>query len=616
MQTNHQSIDCSVGRMEQVAYRFRRSLRSSLPPLTTGIAYYLAAMFALFLTQGSVGIATLWPGSGILLAALMMAPLRQAPWHILAATIASVVANVGAGNAGWVAIAFTAANMIESALGAWLLSRGGSARICFTDPGDLRRFSVIAASTAALGATIATLAGPAPSGYFWFSWFATDLLGILVVAPLLLIVRQTLRYRRSRQHGTAPGMQEHCAVFALVAVVAGATFAQTSYPLLFVPMLAVLFAAFRIGPLGAAGGVLIVAVISSVALSLGSGPPALVHAGALVRSIFLQLYLVALFAGALPVAALLATRAKLQARLAEKMRLLQLAESAANVGHWRLDTGTGTVTWSAQVFRIHGIDGDVPPALDAAINAYHPEDRALVSERIEAAIAGRRGFVFTARIVRPGGEIRHVLSRGEIDGRDDDDPPGLFGIIQDITAQVAHETALEAARVRAEEAAAHATIMAETDQLTGIANRRRTALVLDEAVRDAVQQDRRVSVAMFDVDHFKRINDQFGHHGGDRVLQRVAVDAGGQLRATDTLGRFGGEEFVIILPDAGADAAMAVGERVRRAVEAGGRDPCVTISIGVAELAPGEDAEGLLRRADAALYVAKREGRNALRLAA
>ncbi|KAK0349119.1 hypothetical protein LTR94_034454, partial [Friedmanniomyces endolithicus] len=112
-------------------------------------------------------------------------------------------------------------------------------------------------------------------------------------------------------------------------------------------------------------------------------------------------------------------------RLAEKMRLLQLAESAANVGHWRLDTGTGTISWSAQVFRIHGIDGDVPPALDAAIDAYHPEDRALVSERIGAAIERRHGFVFTARIVRPDGEIRHVLSRGEIDVRDDDDPPAL-----------------------------------------------------------------------------------------------------------------------------------------------------------------------------------------------
>lgn len=600
--------------MKQVVHRFRAGSRSFAAPIATGIAYYLVALLALSLTRGSAGIATLWPGSGILFAALLMTRRRQAGWHIAAAAIASIAANLGAGNGWGMAAAFTVANMTEASVGAWLLTRSGSTRLCFTDPGDLRRLSLAAAIGAASSATIATLLGPARTGEFWFSWFATVLLGILVVTPLMLIVGQALR--RRQPVGTPRLVGERAAVFLLVAAVASVTFAQHSYPILFVPMLAVLFAAFRIGPAGAAGGVLIVAIVSSVALSAHSGPPALIHAGPLVRSIFLQFYLLALFAAALPVAALLAMRAKLQARLAEKMRLLQLAETAANVGHWRLDTGSGTITWSAQVFRIHGIDGDVPPALDAAIEAYHPEDRALVSERIEAAIAERCGFVFTARIVRPDGEIRHVLSRGEIDGRADDDPPGLFGIIQDITAQVAHETALEAARVRAEEAAAHATIMAETDQLTGIANRRRTALMLDEAVRDAVRQGRRVSVAMFDVDHFKRINDQFGHHGGDRVLQRVAADAGGQLRATDMLGRFGGEEFVIILPDAGADAAMAVGERVRRAVEAGGRDPCVTISIGVAELAPGEDAEGLLRRADAALYVAKREGRNALRLAA
>ncbi|MFV3545505.1 PAS domain-containing protein, partial [Mycobacterium tuberculosis] len=121
--------------------------------------------------------------------------------------------------------------------------------------------------------------------------------------------------------------------------------------------------------------------------------------------------------------------------------------------------------------------------MDAAIEAYHVDDRALVSERLEEAIRDKHGFAFTARIVRPDGEVRHVFSRGEIDGAADDSTPALFGIIQDITAQVAHEAALEEARQRAEDAAAKATIMAETDQLTGIANRRRTTFALEEAVR-------------------------------------------------------------------------------------------------------------------------------------
>lgn len=237
-------------------------------------------------------------------------------------------------------------------------------------------------------------------------------------------------------------------------------------------------------------------------------------------------------------------------------------------------------------------------------------------EQIEEAIRDSHDFAFNARIVRPDGEVRNVFSRGVIDRNVSDGPPGLFGIIQDITVQVAHAAELEEARLRAEEAAAHAIMMAETDQLTGIANRRRTSFALEQAVQTSNDGGQPVAIAMFDIDHFKKINDRYGHQKGDEVLKRVATDAGGELRSADTLGRFGGEEFVIVLPNATASVAMMVAERVRVAIEAGGDDPRVTISIGVAELAPGETCDSLLGRADQALYVAKSEGRNALRLAA
>lgn len=600
--------------MAQTDTRVAPLLRLISPPITTGIAYYLAATISLYLTRGGDGIAALWPSSGILFAALLVASPRRAGWHVAAAAVASILANIGSGNVGFTALGFTAANMTESVLAAWLLRTRARCRVTFTDPSGLTCFCMAALLGTMASASIAAIVAPAPSISFWFSWFATDLLGVLVVTPLLMIVGKA--FQRDQFRGVRTTMPEAAAVLGAVALVAGLTFWQSSYPLLFLPMLAVVFAAFRLGPVGAAGGVLIVAIISSAALSVGSRPPTLVDSGALARSLFLQFYLLALFAAALPIAALLAARQRLADRLASKMRLLELAETAAQVGHWRLDTDTGTVTWSREVFRIHGLDGDVPPALDAAIEAYHVDDRMFVSERLEEAIRGNHGFAFTARIVRPDGEVRHVFSRGEIDGRADDGLIGLFGIIQDITAQVAHEAALEAARVRAEEAAVQAMIMAETDQLTGIANRRRTSFALEQAVSVSRESGKPVSIAMFDIDHFKRINDTYGHQAGDEVLKRVAADAGGELRSADTIGRFGGEEFVIVLPDATASVAMMVAERVRAAIEAGGDNPCVTISIGVAELAIGETCDTLLRRADQALYVAKREGRNVLRLAA
>ena len=111
---------------------------------------------------------------------------------------------------------------------------------------------------------------------------------------------------------------------------------------------------------------------------------------------------------------------------------------------------------------------------------------------------------------------------------------------------------------------------------------------------------------MMDLDHFKRINDTLGHSGGDATLCRFVAVAGDVLRAEDVLCRFGGEEFVALLPHAEAAQAVAAAERLRLAFTATG----ATVSIGVASLRPGEDLEDLLRRADAALYDAKRAGRD------
>ena len=583
-------------------------------PVVTGIGYYLAAIASLHLTRGDAEIATLWPPSGILFAILFAASPRRAPWHLAAATLASLAANLGAGNPVATSFGFTLANMTETAVAVWLLRTRTRCRLSFTSSDGLACFCKTAVIGSTLSASIATAVAAAPTPRFWLSWFATDLLGILIVTPVLLIVGTAVH--RGRLVQTQRRLREMALVFLMVAIVAAITFAQSRYPLLFVPMLAVLLAVLRLGTIGAAGGVLIVAMVSAIAMTIGSGPLALVHAATLTRSLFLQAYLVALFVATLPIAALLAGRERLLARLAEQMRLLQLAESAAQVGHWRLDTATQAITWSQEVFRIHGMAGPTPPALDRAIEAYHPDDRAAVAAHIEHALGACCGFEFVARIVRPDGEVRHVLSKGEIDRIRDDGSFGLFGIIRDITTQVAQDAAMQEARRQAERAARDATILAETDQLTGIANRRRTAVALDQAVLAAQASGQPLSVAMFDIDHFKRINDTFGHQAGDRILVRVAADAAAELRGDDVFGRFGGEDFVIVLPQTIAQTALMIAERVRGAIERGGTDQRVTISIGVAELAGDESAETLLRRADQALYSAKHEGRNTLRLAA
>lgn len=592
----------------------RRAIRRVATPLGTGIAYFVTAFVTLQSIDGTNGLAILWPASGLLLAILSLTSTDRILRHVIAAAVASFSANLLSGSPIAQSGLFTIANIVEPLVALWVLRSHLQSRLSFSEPQGLACFCISGFIGAAASATIASTVAPGALVQFWFSWFSTDLLGILVVAPLLLIGAKTFRSGASRPSRLR--ILEMAALLAMVGVVASLTFVQTGAPIMYIPMLAVLIATTRLGPIGAAGGVLIVAVVSTLSIGIWSDPPMLFDIGPNTRVLYLQFYLLVLFTASLPIAALMASRDQLVDRLAERMRLLELAENAANVGHWRLDTAHNTITWSQEVFNIHGIDGPEPPPLEKAIEAYHPDDRVMVSSLLEDSISKHRGFDFTARIVQPSGTVRHVRSRGEIDREHEDGSVGLFGIIQDISAQVAHETEIKKARDHAKEEARKAKIMADTDQLTGIANRRRITDELDRAVSMARRHGQALSIAIFDIDHFKRINDTYGHQVGDVVLKRVAKTAVKAVRRGDVVGRFGGEEFVIVLPHASAQTALVVTERVRSAIEAGGHNPNVTVSIGIAELAEGETCERLLQRADEALYVAKKEGRNTLRLAA
>ena len=165
-----------------------------------------------------------------------------------------------------------------------------------------------------------------------------------------------------------------------------------------------------------------------------------------------------------------------------------------------------------------------------------------------------------------------------------------------------------------------ATQSALRDPLTDTGNR----IAMDQTLTREIELSRRhlqpLSLLMLDIDHFKQINDTHGHSAGDDVLKAVAASIKNQLRNVDMVFRFGGEEFLILLSNTSREAAALVGERLRNAAQAeeyvaDGRSIELTVSLGCSTLLPGESAESLLRRADNALYVAKREGRNRLAMA-
>lgn len=156
---------------------------------------------------------------------------------------------------------------------------------------------------------------------------------------------------------------------------------------------------------------------------------------------------------------------------------------------------------------------------------------------------------------------------------------------------------------------------AAQDALTGLANRRTAHIRLEAACQRARRQHGHLSVLMLDLDRFKQVNDRWGHANGDRVLVAVAQAVRDELRASDLAVRYGGEEFMALLPDTNAADAMEVAERIRLRIEQlriGLSDAVVaiTLSIGVATLLPEDTAESIVARADKALYAAKDAGRN------
>lgn len=173
------------------------------------------------------------------------------------------------------------------------------------------------------------------------------------------------------------------------------------------------------------------------------------------------------------------------------------------------------------------------------------------------------------------------------------------GLMIDITEQMAEE-----ARLRR---------LSDTDDLTGLANRRRLMTRLDEEIARSHRHGNPLSVMLIDLDHFKRVNDTWGHLQGDQVLAEFAGLCHRMLREEDVIGRLGGEEFAVVLPLTPRVASLPLAERLRSTVaghDFGISAGQVTASIGLAEYRLGESRDTLLDRADRSLYAAKHQGRN------
>jgi len=411
--------------------------------------------------------------------------------------------------------------------------------------------------------------------------------------------------------------------------------------------------------------------------------------------------------------------------------MLTEAQALGHVGAWAWRITARQLWWSDETYRICGFaPGELSPTYEGFFAAVHPDDRAEVERRVQAALDGTQVFEVEHRMIHPSGEVRHVREHGKVKRDLDGTPVGMLGFIQDVTDETILRCALaeseERYRLLAENAwdviwtmeldktisyispaiervrgltPAEAAVqspeemqppesrakgeeyfarlfeaiadgtepptfhgeqeyyrkdgsimlgevdvvpqvdsdgkvlrilgvtrdiserrkyeerlsrLAVTDPLTGVWNRRQGKKLFTADMRDARRHGTDMSLLMLDLDHFKSVNDTYGHHCGDLVLIELCRRLTARLRASDVLVRWGGEEFVIAMQHCSLAQAVLIADELRALVadtpfvDVG----AVTVSIGVAELQPDDDLAGWMSRADTAMYAAKAAGRN------
>ena len=285
---------------------------------------------------------------------------------------------------------------------------------------------------------------------------------------------------------------------------------------------------------------------------------------------------------------------------------MALALEAAQIGVWEWDFAAHKLAWDARMYEIYGIEAGTPIDSDRWRQAVHPEDldqaSGVFARAEQQGLQGKHQF----RIVHPSKGVRFIETAEQLVLDGAGRPIACIGIDQDVTERRRAEDVMSQRQAELER-------LTLTDALTGVGNRRK----LDEDIAREVSRVRRyggkLSFLIADVDHFKIVNDTFGHEIGDSVLRTVAQALHANVRDTDLVARYGGDEFCVVMPGTGRSDAQAVAKRIQARLEqtiAPSLGKAVHVSMGVAQLEDDESADSLLHRADRALLRAKKKGRN------
>src|SRR6266852_1223563 len=567
--------------------------KNALTLVGLAAVYFLTGKLGLKLALVHASATAVWPCTGIALAAFLFLGYRVWP----AILVASFALNLT--NAGSVAtsLAVATGNTLEGVLGAYLVVRFARGRNAFHRVQDTFRFVFYAgllgtAVSATIGVTSLCLGGFAAwanYGPVWRTWWLGDAASAMIVAPLLIlwISDHSIRWSWMR-------FSEFVALLAGVLLVGQLVFgrflfpAGAHYPLEYLAIPFLIWAAFRYGGRETASIIFILSGFSIWGTLHGFGP--FVAKPANDSLLMLQLFMAIFAVMGLVLAAAVAERKRVAGRF------LIAVESAPNA-MVMVDRRGKIALVNSQALKMFGYSREELTGQLVEV---------LIPERLRGAHPGHRiEFSFSPR-ARPMGAGRDLYAVRK-DGSEFPVEIGLNPIEAEEGLMVMSAIVDITERKRADEQIRQ---LALTDPLTGLGNYRRLLDALDAEIKRYGRTTRTFAVLVLDLDGLKQINDAHGHLVGSRALCRVANILRIHCREIDTAARYGGDEFVVILPETDSDAARHVARRISERLSTDGEEPAISISAGVAIFPQdGKSIDELLAAADRALYQAKRSSK-------
>jgi PAS domain S-box-containing protein len=442
--------------------------------LAIGLLAFVLSWISLRLSISWQRLPPIWLPNAVTVTFLLKSRIREWPALLMGAVLGNIAAGISIGDPLGAVLGMAGCNALEASICAGAAVRILGGHVDLTRTRDIMAFTLISVVASICGATFGSswlsLSNHMPGLTNWLLWSVADALGLIILTPLLCAVHLD-EARRPLDRAQAWRLARVALVLA-AGIGLAAVMPTHSLPLVAPPLL--VFATLELEFLGAALGTLAIAVAFTVFVANGLSPLVVADHSLTFQVLGVQTFLLGTSLVTLPVAATLQRRRALERQLrasrdalVEANRQARMAEKLAGIGYWRFTLGNDRFVWSEEIYRIYGRDPALgPPTYAESAAMVHPEDVAAL-ERHRLAFGDREAPALSVRIVRPGGEVRHVIVRSMVERDNAGQIVARFGTCSDVTELKEAEAAARSSEMRYRFLAENAPDMISRTTLTG-----------------------------------------------------------------------------------------------------------------------------------------------------